>query len=520
MARVHIYCRVSSTGQEDGYSLDTQEAACRKWADERGLPVASVAHEVMPGTIRQRPQLDAMIDRLYPGDVFLCYALDRFSRSQVDTAILIDRIERADASLQLVTEDFEKSATGTFLRGAKSFAAELHAEKIREATQRGRRGRVASGKPIVGRVPAYGYVWNVDKTRYVADPQTAPVVRQIFDWALDGVSMRRIAARLFDRGIPSPTGQPRWTAAVIRGLLLRPVYSGTYVAYRKRAERLGNGKYTARWNDAANTVTIPGIADAIVTAEEQAAVTAQLAINAVNSTRNNRNPEATLLRAGIARCGHCGWSLGVAHTPPSRPTQKPQYRCSERAMHIHGCPKPSIAAPDIDAQVWANVCRVLRSPGIIAAELDKHRNDGGLERDLSALDTRLAAIATKQTNLARRVAMLSDDAAAPLMAELELLAAAKRTMAQDRAELLHRMADVEADAAKVRTLTDWAGHFAAKLDTATYEQKRQALEALGVQVFINKPGSLDADGEPRPRWYMTMRPLALGAPVVYASARR
>jgi DNA invertase Pin-like site-specific DNA recombinase len=41
--RVHIYCRVSSTGQEDGYSLDTQEAACRSWVQERGLVVASVA---------------------------------------------------------------------------------------------------------------------------------------------------------------------------------------------------------------------------------------------------------------------------------------------------------------------------------------------------------------------------------------------------------------------------------------------------------------------------------------------
>ena len=43
MGRVHIYCRVSSAGQEDGYSLDTQEAACRSWARERGLAVASVA---------------------------------------------------------------------------------------------------------------------------------------------------------------------------------------------------------------------------------------------------------------------------------------------------------------------------------------------------------------------------------------------------------------------------------------------------------------------------------------------
>ena len=86
----------------------------------------------------------------------LCYALDRLSRSQIDTAILVDRIESAGASLALVTEDFEKSATGTFLRGAKAFAAELEREKIGERTQRGRRARVASRQ--ADRVPR-GPVW-------------------------------------------------------------------------------------------------------------------------------------------------------------------------------------------------------------------------------------------------------------------------------------------------------------------------------------------------------------------------
>jgi DNA invertase Pin-like site-specific DNA recombinase len=60
-------------------------------------------------------------------------------RSGTNTAILIDRIESAGASLALVSEDFEQSTTGTFLRGAKAFAAELEREKISERTQRGRR---------------------------------------------------------------------------------------------------------------------------------------------------------------------------------------------------------------------------------------------------------------------------------------------------------------------------------------------------------------------------------------------
>ncbi len=75
--RVHIYARVSSAGQEDGSSLHTQEAACRAWAGERSLPVASVSRETWSGGDRHRPELDRLLDRLIPGDVLLVYALDQ-----------------------------------------------------------------------------------------------------------------------------------------------------------------------------------------------------------------------------------------------------------------------------------------------------------------------------------------------------------------------------------------------------------------------------------------------------------
>ena len=41
-------------------------------------------------------------------------------------------------------------------------------------------------------------------------------------------------------------------------------------------------------------MTVPNVAEAIVTPDEQAAVAARLAWNQAHSTRNNRDPEATL----------------------------------------------------------------------------------------------------------------------------------------------------------------------------------------------------------------------------------
>ena len=345
--RAHLYCRVSSAGQEDGYSLDTQETACRNWCAERGLVIASVAREVWSGAERHRPDLDVLLDRLLPGEIVLAYALDRLSRSQIDTAILIDRIEATGAALALVTEDFEQSATGTFLRNAKSFVAELEREKILERTMRGRHARVLSGKPLAGRCAPYGYQWaDAEKSRLDLDPETAPQARLIFDLALAGVSLRKIAQHLAERGILSPAGRDRWTPATLRELLLRPIYTGTYEAYRRRAERqtvlsqpgaCANRKQ--RLGNPDEPLVFPGVAPALVTPAEHEAIKAILIRNAAHSTRNNANPEATLLRAGVAVCGHCGRTLGVANPTARGGNRSAVYRCNARAKRLADCPQ-------------------------------------------------------------------------------------------------------------------------------------------------------------------------------------
>jgi hypothetical protein len=437
----------------------------------------------------------------------------------VHTVVFIDRIERAGATLQLVTEDFEKSATGKFLRNAKSCAAELELEKIAERSQRGRRARVASGKPIAGPRPAYGYVWNADKSRYLTDPDTAPIVRLIFDWALDGVTLRGIATRLHERGIPSPTGQERWSITAIRGLLLRHVYTGDAMAYAKGAIRRPSGGYSRRPGTPEELVPVPNVAEPIITHEERAAIVSRLTANKLHAVRNNRAPEATLLRTGFAVCGHCGCVLLVANGSSGGETAR--YRCAERNRYDHGCPQPSITASLVDGPVWDRVCAVLRDPATIERELGKHRSGGGLDRDLAAIETRIETNATRRTRLVRALADLDDEAdIAQVKAQLRLLSETQKTLEADRDDLARRMADAEADRARVRSLTDWCEHFGAKLATATYEQKRTALEALGVKVRVYRLGTVDAEGNPNPRWDLTMRPMSAGSPIVYTPTGR
>jgi site-specific DNA recombinase len=340
----------------------------------------------------------------------------------------------------------------------------------------------------------------------VIDPATAPVVRDVFAMALTGFSLRAIGARLEARGVPSPNGGATWTATSVRQLLTRSSYAGEHVAYRgryvRRTDRTG---YARTDRPADEIVVLPDVAPALVSEAEFAAVAGRLATNKAQAVRNNRNPEATLLRAGFVTCGYCGQRLSTKRPPRTRPGISHRYCCTPRPTRVADCPHPTIAASMIDGEVWQRVSEVLRDPRIIAREVERRREDGSLDRELAALDRRVDVLADKQARMARRVADIEDDdIAAPLIVELKSLAGQKTTAQRERDDLLRRMADRADEDARVRSLSEWCSRVGANLDLMAYDEKRLALDALGVKVRVYSPGAVDEDGTPRPRWEMTM----------------
>ena len=67
------------------------------------------------------------------------------------------------------------------------------------------------------------------------------------------------------------------------------------------------------------------------------------------------------------------------------------------------------------------------------------------------------------------------------------------------------------------TLADWCQTVAANLDTLIYDEKRLALNALGVQVRVRRENAAAEDGNSLPRWEFAMRPASSGQPVVSCS---
>src|SRR5947207_1244671 len=120
-SRAAIYVRVSSVGQEqDGSSLETQEAACRAYAASRGYVVdeADLYREVHTGTeLWERPALQRLRQRVRQRDVtvVLAYAIDRLGRDPVHLGVILSEAEHDGAEVLFVTEPLDNSPEGQLI---------------------------------------------------------------------------------------------------------------------------------------------------------------------------------------------------------------------------------------------------------------------------------------------------------------------------------------------------------------------------------------------------------------------
>ncbi len=73
--------------------------------------------------------------------------------------------------------------------------------------------------------PPYGYRVSPDRPRdprgVTTDPAEAVIVAELFAlYREPGFSLTRLAMHLDQRGVPTPTGTPRWSSPTIRGILI------------------------------------------------------------------------------------------------------------------------------------------------------------------------------------------------------------------------------------------------------------------------------------------------------------
>lgn len=496
--RAAIYCRVSTTTQEDNYSLPTQEEACRKHVESLGYTVAAVYQDVHSGyELWERTQLTALREVARAGEInaIITYDPDRLSRRQVHYAVLVDECERHGVDLLFVHGQHDKTAVGEFLANARAFAAELEREKFRERSQRGLLARANSGKLRPSNRPLYGYRWTDDtKGAYAIDDEKGAIVRQIFEMAAGGEPLRSIARWLDETGVPTPNGGAMWKHVVVRGILRHEAYMGVAIANRYADTKVG-GKRKRIERPQEEHIALPaGTIPPIVSPELFATVQIRLVRNKAEAVRNNRDPEAFLLRSGFVFCGYCGKRIHTAwfRSRPGAPL-RPSYTVMSADVEHRDCPAFAITAKELDEAVWTKVAAIVTQPEIVTEEVAKLRTSSPTQADREGVERAIAQIARRQANLSRSLSLIDDtDTAAPLVAELKTLGDRKRELDRELEIIAARDAGWKAAQDRLGDLQAWVGTVARNLDDLPYSGKRDLLTALDVKVKLYR-----ADHTPR-----------------------
>lgn len=338
-----IYIRVSSDMQIDGYSLETQEEACKRVAErERWQVVTVYRDEGKSAKTVQRPAFQQMLSDAEMGmfDAILVHKLDRFSRSVTDMLLTMRDLERRKVAVKSATEDFDfTTPIGRVLLTLLAAFAEWYLANLSAEVKRNRK-TAAMGGNWGSRLP-FGYSplggWKKDGGNGAAIPDDNMAGYQmVMAHAATGDYSYRQLADLLNYAGYRPTGRAGhkgvelWTTDSLRSMVRNRFYTGE-VRYRRE------------W--------FPGNHEPLIALEQWQRVQEVMEGRQRTGAFKASTKARFYLLSGMVRCGYCGCPMRGEYRTNNADKEYQYYRCSSRYRRVE-CPKePFVRVEVADSEI-------------------------------------------------------------------------------------------------------------------------------------------------------------------------
>lgn len=463
--RVVTYARVSTAQQaEAGSSLEEQRlalvAACvaRGWEHVEHIEDAGIS-----GSLLDRPGVErlTLLASTRAMDLVLCAKVDRLARKAWIAEHLIDRLAKHGVAVEFTEQSFDAGPVGDLTRGLIAHIAQFERALIRGRTMKGKREKAQSGRWPAGlQMMGYRVIqrWQEQADpQYAgrsgeieADPDTAPVITELFRRYDAGESAYGAARWLRESGLRGPKGGT-WSTSTVRRLLACEAYATGRLAYgrqewRLQDERGKGGGRSFRVQDRAEPewewVACPVLVERAVWERVQTRL--QSAAEA-----SKGRPTSVYPLRGCIYCAKCKTETGQprllygyrGNSNPTRPGyHKLRYRCIN-------CLR-SLDSDRVRRLVWADIDEKLKPElflaGARAAYAQQQLQTGDVRAEVERLRAEVQRVETKQ----ERLLDLSEDYTA------EMLRAQSRKLRTERETLAADLRALEARAVPVVALAD------------------------------------------------------------------
>ncbi len=224
------YIRVSQVAgrRGDGFiSPSVQREQIEAWTSSSGTLLGEVFEELdESGGRADRPLLMEAIERVECGesDGMVVAKLDRFGRSLLDGLGAIARIDDAGGTFISVQDGFDLgTSTGKLVLRIMFSIGEWELERVRTNWDVARGRAVARGLYIACKTPA-GYRRGKDR-RLEIDPETAPIMREVFERRKRGETFEAITDFLNASDLRTESGVP-FTHSHVQYMIKTRAYRG------------------------------------------------------------------------------------------------------------------------------------------------------------------------------------------------------------------------------------------------------------------------------------------------------
>lgn len=332
--RAVIYARFSSDNQDE-LSIEAQEIACRKYAEDNNFLLVGVyADKAKTGTDAHRPDFRRMLDDAKKNifDIVLVHKYDRFARNEIDHGVAEEKLAQYNVKLISIKEPIADSPVGTLMKGIIKSLNQYYSDNLSEEVVKTMRLKATKGLHLGGKPPlGYDVVdINGDK-KYAINEKESKAVYLIFKMHADGFGYTEIIDALNAGGYVTKNGMS-FKKNSISEVLRNEKYTGIYIYNRRAKAKRVDGKKVKTNREVKSEdeiIRIEGGMPQIIPKELWDTVQTRLAKN--KHTGGKFKTVQNYLLSGKLVCVYCGKAMqGSARTAGRNKELYLSYRCPTR----------------------------------------------------------------------------------------------------------------------------------------------------------------------------------------------
>lgn len=341
----YLYARFSSQGQREGHSIERQLTYGRTHADQHGWTVVEEMTDEAKSAFKGANREDgaalyeferkAREGHYANGAVLVCENVSRLSRQGPKAAARlvwalneagVDVATYHDNHLYKAGNDADlMDVFGLIIKAQTSHEESLNKSRLSNAGWTRIHAAIANGDKTAYSKQHPSWL-DIKEGVYVPNEHRAAIVRQIFDWYVNGIGSLTIIDRLNAMGEKSWSIEKRykdkkhWTPRYLHKLLTSPAVMGEYVTLK--GEVLSTDYY-------------PQVIDAHT-------------FHKALSVRKDRTKlggderkRAQNLLSGITKCGHCGYGAVIQRRTMTNKSKPPRHyswlRCNDARFKRSAC---------------------------------------------------------------------------------------------------------------------------------------------------------------------------------------